>query len=165
MSTVLTGFFQVFLRFFARIFPLQTSPLLAALLRCATSFVPPKFAPFNANSEVVRQFALKNALMSGTYSYYTMDNKKMSNNLQRENIDIFSITTLDNISIGNSCVIESCSLPSSLRLRLEEMGLTKGAQVTVMKTAPLGDPMEIRVRGYALCIRNDLAKQYVVTKK
>ena len=87
----------------------------------------------------------------------------MSNNLRRQNIDIFTITTLDNISIGSSCVIEQCSLPQTLKLRLEEMGLTKGAEVTVLKTAPLGDPLEIRVRGYSLCIRKETAKHFRVT--
>ena len=87
----------------------------------------------------------------------------MSNKLQPLNTDIFPTTTLDNISVGNSCVIERCNLPQTLKLRLEEMGLTKGAHVTVLKTAPLGDPLEIRVRGYSLCIRRNLAKQYIVT--
>ena len=102
--------------------------------------------------------------MSGTYSYYTTGFKKMSNNLQRQNIDIFPIATLDSISIGSTCVIADCSLPQTLKLRLEEMGLTRGAHVTVMKTAPLGDPMEIRVRGYSLCIRKETAKHFTVYK-
>ena len=86
----------------------------------------------------------------------------MSNNLQRQNIDIFTVDTLDNAPIGSTCVITDCNLPATLKLRLEEMGLTAGAQVTVQKTAPLGDPLEIHVRGYSLCIRKELAKQYTV---
>jgi ferrous iron transport protein A len=37
--------------------------------------------------------------------------------------------------------------------RLQEMGLTKGAEFTVLKVAPLGDPIEILLRGYRLCLR------------
>ena len=88
----------------------------------------------------------------------------MSNNLQPQSTDIFHCVTLDKIGVGESCVIEHCSLPGSLKLRLEEMGLTNGATVTVLKAAPLGDPLEIRVRGYSLCIRKDLAKQYNVRR-
>ncbi|MCH5153521.1 MAG: ferrous iron transport protein A [Clostridiales bacterium] len=86
----------------------------------------------------------------------------MSNNLQDQNIDIFTLTTLDTVPAGGSCTIVDCSLPATLKLRLEEMGLTAGCEVTVLKTAPLGDPLEIRVRGYSLCIRKELAKQYTV---
>ena len=103
--------------------------------------------------------------MSGTCSYYTTGPKIMSNNLQRQNTGNLSITTLDNICVGSSCVIEDCNLPQALKTRLEEMGLTKGAEVTVLKTAPLGDPMEVRVRGYSLCIRKDLAQHYHVRKQ
>ena len=87
----------------------------------------------------------------------------MSNSLRHQNTDIFSHTTLDNISVGASCVITGCSLPTTLKLRLEEMGLTTGAELTVLKIAPLGDPLEIRVRGYALCLRKDIAKLFTVT--
>ena len=96
----------------------------------------------------------------------------MSNNSQRQNIDIFTnhselkqeahLFTLDEIAVGSSCVIVECNLPATLRNRLEEMGLTKGATVTVLKFAPLGDPMEITVRGYSLCIRAETAKAFVV---
>ena len=71
--------------------------------------------------------------------------------------------TLADVAVSQSCVIDGCNLPATLKLRLEEMGLTKGAQVTVLKTAPLGDPMEIRVRGYSLCIRKETAKCFTVT--
>ena len=86
----------------------------------------------------------------------------MSNNLPRLNIDILPIATLDCVCVGSTCIIESCNLPATLKLRLEEMGLTKGAQVTVVKTAPLGDPMQICVRGYSICIRKETANGFVV---
>lgn len=88
----------------------------------------------------------------------------MSNKLPKQKIDIFNITTLDEIAVGQTCKIVDCSLSETLKIRLEEMGLTRGATVTVLKLAPLGDPMEIWTRGYALCIRKKIAKCFVVTK-
>lgn len=47
-------------------------------------------------------------------------------------------------------------------LRLMEMGLVRGTTVTVQKVAPLGDPMELAVRGYALSIRASEAERFEV---
>lgn len=47
-------------------------------------------------------------------------------------------------------------------LRLFEMGLTRGVQVTVTRRAPLGDPMEIAVRGTRLCLRRKDAARFLV---
>ena len=88
----------------------------------------------------------------------------MSNKLQTKSLDKLPTTTLDTVAVGDSCTIQYCSLPHTLKLRLEEMGLTVGAEVTILKAAPLGDPLEIRVRGYTLCIRKDLAQHYRVRK-
>ena len=106
--------------------------------------------------------ATKNALLSGMYSYYTTMKEKMSNNLQKQNIDILSVTTLDKIPIGESCVLVRCDLPAPLGNRLQEMGLTPDTEVTVLKTAPLGDPIEIRVRGYSLCLRKETLRKFFV---
>ncbi len=46
----------------------------------------------------------------------------------------------------------------ALRRRLLDMGITKGAEVMVKKIAPLGDPIDIYIRGYELCIRKNDAK-------
>lgn len=61
--------------------------------------------------------------------------------------------TLDKIQIGKSGVIKSVGGVGALRLRLLDMGLIPGTAVKVIKTAPLGDPIEIHVRGYELTIR------------
>jgi Fe2+ transport system protein FeoA len=61
--------------------------------------------------------------------------------------------TLDTLKIGESATIVSIRLPAAEAQRLTEMGLTIGAQVKVQKLAPLGDPMEIIVRGYHLSLR------------
>jgi ferrous iron transport protein A len=51
------------------------------------------------------------------------------------------------------------------RKRLLAMGLTPGAQITVTRYAPLGDPVEIRVRGFALIVRKDEAASLLVEKQ
>ena len=124
----------------------------------------PEIASFIATNKVkIYPIATKNALLSGMYTYYTTMKEKKSNNLQRQNKDILSVTTLDQVPVGNSCVIVRCSLPEPLGSRLQEMGLTPNTEVTILKTAPLGDPLEIRVRGYSLCLRKETLKAFVVT--
>ena len=61
--------------------------------------------------------------------------------------------TLDKLEVGKSAVISAVGGKGSLRLRLLDMGLIPGTQVSVVKTAPLGDPVEIRLRGYELTLR------------
>ena len=61
---------------------------------------------------------------------------------------------LDELEIGKDAVIESVdSDDSSLRQHIFDMGLTPGTEVTMMKYAPMGDPLEIRLRGYELTLR------------
>ena len=86
----------------------------------------------------------------------------MSNRLLSLSKDILPIATLDKAELGYPYEIVNCTLPDTLKLRLSEMGLTPNTTVTVLKTAPLGDPLEIRVRGYSLCIRKDIAKNFYV---
>ncbi len=64
--------------------------------------------------------------------------------------------TLDKLEIGKDAVISSvnCDDPS-LRRHILDMGLTPGTEVTLIKVAPMGDPMELMVRGYSLTIRKD----------
>jgi ferrous iron transport protein A len=54
--------------------------------------------------------------------------------------------------VGQLVRIAGFTLPESVRLRLMEMGLTEGAVCRVVRYAPLGDPMEIEVRGYFLSL-------------
>ncbi len=61
--------------------------------------------------------------------------------------------TLDELKIGNEAEITAVGGEGALRLRLLDMGLIPGTAVTVVKAAPLGDPIEISVRGYSLTIR------------
>ena len=66
------------------------------------------------------------------------------------------MATLDELPKGKTAVI--CAVAGkkdSLRRHLLEMGLTPGAEVTLVKTAPLGDPLEFKVRGYELTLRRE----------
>lgn len=61
--------------------------------------------------------------------------------------------TLDKLKIGSSAVIRSVGGEGALRLRLLDMGLIPRTKVTMRKIAPMGDPIEITVRGYELTLR------------
>jgi len=65
---------------------------------------------------------------------------------------------LDQLQIGQSGKVSRLDLNSSEGQRFMEMGLTVGATVKLLKVAPLGDPIEIFVRGYHLSLRKNEAK-------
>lgn len=70
--------------------------------------------------------------------------------------------TLKDIKPGDSAVITKLHGAGPLKRRIMDMGLTKETQVTVRKVAPLGDPIELNVRGYELSIRKEDAEQIEV---
>lgn len=61
--------------------------------------------------------------------------------------------TLDKLEVGKDAVIESVGGKGALRRHFLDMGLTPGTEVTMMKKAPMGDPIELRLRGYELTLR------------
>lgn len=61
--------------------------------------------------------------------------------------------TLANLSTGEEAKVLSVSGDNAITKRLMEMGVVPGVSVRVIKTAPLGCPIEIRVRGYSLALR------------
>ena len=61
--------------------------------------------------------------------------------------------TLKEVKVGETVVIEKLHGEGALKRRVMDMGLTKGTEVYVRKVAPLGDPMELTVRGYELSVR------------
>ena len=72
---------------------------------------------------------------------------------------------LNTLSPGEKGIVRSFSTSArGVRQRLLEMGLTKGTVVEVVRLAPLGDPMEIAVRGYRLSLRQKEAEAVLVTK-
>lgn len=70
--------------------------------------------------------------------------------------------TLDELKIGSSAVITAVGGDGALRCRLLDMGLIPRTRVTLQKVAPMGDPIEIRVRGYELTLRVEEAKKIEV---
>ncbi len=67
------------------------------------------------------------------------------------------MATLKDVKVGESCTVAALSGAGALKRRIMDMGLTKGTSVYVRKVAPLGDPIELTVRGYELSIRKDEA--------
>lgn len=61
--------------------------------------------------------------------------------------------TLDTFSIGETGVVKTVSGEGKIRRRLFDMGVTPGAEITLRKKAPLGDPIEVVIRGYELTLR------------
>lgn len=61
--------------------------------------------------------------------------------------------TLDKLKISSSAVITRVGGEGELRIRLLDMGLIPKTKVTLVKAAPLGDPIEVRLRGYELTLR------------
>ena len=72
--------------------------------------------------------------------------------------------TLDELKIGQSGVVTAVNGQGALRRRLLDMGITPRTRITLRKAAPLGDPIEIRLRGYELTLRLEDAKQIVLQK-
>ena len=70
--------------------------------------------------------------------------------------------TLKDVGVGNHTVIVKLHGEGALKRRIMDMGLTKGTEVYVRKVAPLGDPMELTVRGYELSIRKEDAEKIEV---
>ena len=67
------------------------------------------------------------------------------------------MATLRDIPVGSSCTVKALTGTGAVKRRIMDMGLTKGAKVKVVKVAPLGDPIQVNVRGYELSIRKDEA--------
>ena len=71
--------------------------------------------------------------------------------------------TLKELQIGKSAIVEAVGGAGALRQHFLDMGLIPGAEVTLVKLAPMGDPMELRIHGYELTLRLDDAAQIIVT--
>ena len=61
--------------------------------------------------------------------------------------------TLDTFAIGETGIVKKVVADGNIKRRLFDMGITPGAEVYLRKKAPLGDPMEITLRGYELTLR------------
>ena len=61
--------------------------------------------------------------------------------------------TLDKVKAGQSVTVRKIRGTGPVKKRLMDMGITQGTEITVVKLAPLGDPIEMKLRGYDLSIR------------
>ncbi len=77
-------------------------------------------------------------------------------------VKLGDVVSLDKIQIGTSGDIVKVAGEGKIRRRLFDMGLTPGAQVFLRKKAPLGDPLEITLRGYELTLRKDEASNVII---
>ncbi len=70
--------------------------------------------------------------------------------------------TLNDIPCGESAKVARIHAVGALKRRIMDMGITKGTEIKVRKVAPLGDPVEINVRGYELSLRKNDAENIEV---
>ena len=69
---------------------------------------------------------------------------------------------LSTVAVGTTATVAEINVPAASRPRLMEMGLLVGTPVELVRFAPLGDPVEIKVRGYHLTLRKSDAEQILV---
>ena len=73
--------------------------------------------------------------------------------------------TLKDLKPGQSAVVKKLAGEGAVKRSIMDMGLTKGAEIFVRKVAPLGDPLELTVRGYELSVRKADAEMIEVELK
>ncbi len=70
--------------------------------------------------------------------------------------------TLKEVPVGSTVTVVKLNGSGAIKRRIMDMGITKGAQIYVRKVAPLGDPVEVTVRGYELSLRKEDAQMIEV---
>ena len=73
--------------------------------------------------------------------------------------------TIDDLKIGQTGTIDKVGGEGALRLRFLDMGLIPGTSVKLQKVAPMGDPIQIQVRGYELTIRREDARRITLMEE
>ena len=73
--------------------------------------------------------------------------------------------TLRDVKTGQTVTVQKINGEGAIKKRIMDMGITKGAEIFVRKVAPLGDPVEITVRGYELSVRKADAEMVSVEIK
>ena len=73
--------------------------------------------------------------------------------------------TVRDAEVGSTVVVTKIEGEGAYKRRIMDMGITKGCEIYIRKVAPLGDPVEITIRGYELSLRKQDAKCVLVTKK
>ena len=75
------------------------------------------------------------------------------------------MNTLKNVKVGKRVRVVKVCGEGAVKRRIMDMGITKGVEIYVRKVAPLGDPIEINVRGYELSLRKADAEMIEVESK
>lgn len=70
--------------------------------------------------------------------------------------------TLGDLAIGESAVVCRIGCTGPMKRHLIDMGVTPGVRVTLLRCAPMGDPLELKLRGYTLSIRRSEAEQIYI---
>lgn len=73
--------------------------------------------------------------------------------------------TLRDAKVGETVVVEKIQGSGAVKRRIMDMGITKGVEIYIRKIAPLGDPVEVTVRGYELSLRKEDAKMIVLKEE
>ena len=73
-----------------------------------------------------------------------------------------NITSLDMLEKGQICRVIEVRLEDKIKYRLLDMGIVTNTKIELTRKAPLGDPIQIYVRGYSLSIRKELAQKIIV---
>ncbi len=71
------------------------------------------------------------------------------------------MSTLRDAKVGDTVTVKKINGEGALKRRIMDMGITKGVQLHIRKVAPLGDPVEVTVRGYELSIRKADAENII----
>jgi len=72
------------------------------------------------------------------------------------------MNTLKDVKCGETITVGKLIGEGAIKRRIMDMGITKGAQIYVRKVAPLGDPIEVTIRGYELSIRKSEAENIII---
>ena len=70
--------------------------------------------------------------------------------------------TLRDVAVGDTAIVRRLTGEGADKRRIMDMGITKGTEVYIRKVAPLGDPIEVTVRGFELSLRKDEAEKVLV---
>jgi len=84
------------------------------------------------------------------------------NNLNNMREKVFVLLTLKDLKPGQKACVDSIVIEGMMRRKLMDMGVTPGVEIEVNKTAPFGDPIEVRLRGYALSLRKKDAQNIIM---
>lgn len=74
------------------------------------------------------------------------------------------MTTLNDLHPGESGIITDIQLSGLMKQRLADLGLTAGAEISMIRSAPFGDPVEFDILGYNLSLRRNAARKIIIVK-